>query len=44
MEEKVKALHERYVDMCVMCTKIDCDKCFLNVVIEELEEIIISEK
>lgn len=40
MEEKVKALYERYVDACAMCTMDGCDKCDLKMCIEDLAEIL----
>lgn len=40
MEEKVRELYERYSDACCMCTKLECDNCWLNVMLIELEEIL----
>ena len=43
MEEKVKALYERYVDACAMCTTVDClecEDCKLGMIIEDLAEIL----
>lgn len=42
-ERKVKYLYEKYVDACSLCTTFNCDncdKCYLSIVIKDLEEIL----
>lgn len=40
MEEKVKELYKRYIDACAMCSKYNCDVCYLDMFIKDLEEIL----
>lgn len=40
MEDELKDLYESYVDACSMCTHLECDNCYLRMVIDDLEEIL----
>lgn len=37
--DKVNYLKGQYVDACNMCTKIECDVCAVNSIIEDLEQL-----
>lgn len=40
IEREVKYLHDRYVDVCCMCTHGSCDECDIQTFIEQLDKIL----